>query len=479
MGRIQRLRAIATWVRAGLDAALASGADEAVTTGLYGPLCLAILNADAPRPGWRESARKAAYLARKAARFVIERPMRVGGGDDPAFALVLPRLANHLVDLVPLANALRARGHGVVIAGPEAMNDGDPWAAARELAVEAVQPLARCFDVRALDHATPDALRAAVRGTVFDCLPSIVAYRRAVRARLARHRPRVVLIGNPNVVEGSVAGVEARRAGIPSVALQHGTVVPNEPMWWGCPVDHVLAWGEDGRQKLVSCGFSPEAVETVGCLRLDAVIPHFTRTARCVLVASSGAGHHIGGSEQRAFIATVYAAARRTPRLPWVVKLHPKDDPSLYEAEARRTGADVRLVLPNPRTKGRDIFEQLASAAALVTISSAAGLDALAVGVPVISVRPQVDTFEDALANAPFLQAAQTVVGVDALVSAVLEAAAGDRRDVAPVVAQLLANQGRAVGVAADACERIAGQVPTRRFGEAVRSSQAGQPVSS
>lgn len=460
MSRIGHLRTIARWVRAGLDAAQAEGADDAVAAGLYGPLCLAVLNAGQPSPSLALRARKLAYTARKVARFAL-RP------SDPvvaprAFALVLPRLANHRADLLPLTAALEARGHTVVVAEPEAMT-ADGWTTARALAAEALQPLVGCFRYDALAHATPRALRAAVRATVVDCLPTIVAYRCAVRERIARHRPRLIVIGNPNVLEGSVAGLEARRAGIPTVALQHGTVVPDEPMWWGCPVDRVLAWGDDGRARLLSCGLAPSQVEAVGCLRLDAVLSRFRRTPRAVLVASSGAGHHVGQAEQREFVDAVFGAAKQTPELPWVVKLHPKDDPALYRAAEARWGCRVRLVLPDPVRKGLDIFEHLREAVALVTISSAAGLDALAVGVPVISVRPRVDVLEDAVANAPFLHAAQTVVGAEALAAAVRQAAAGQWKDVGADVAALFSRLGNALPAAVEACERLASGADAQR----------------
>ena len=53
-------------------------------------------------------------------------------------------------------------------------------------------------------------------------------YRSALRSELARLRPKIVVVGNPNILEGRVAISEARAAGVPVVAMQHGSVMKNE-----------------------------------------------------------------------------------------------------------------------------------------------------------------------------------------------------------------------------------------------------------
>ena len=460
--RIVRMREIARWVGKQLDRAVENGADAAVAAGLYNPLCLALLNMGEPRPKrWKEELRRVAFLGKRVLCLASSKPAAASPSRS-IFALVLPRLANHLADLAPLGHELIRRGHSVVMASrslfpelsrlgfaPDLLEDTAPWETVRELLAESVSGLMNHVRLEPLGNTSSSAVQAVFIRTALECLPQIVSYRRAIRDRLKRVRPALAVIGNPNAMEGAVAAVEARRAGISSIALQHGTVLRDDPAWWRCPADHVLAWGEDGRRNLISSGVGVEAVHTVGCLRLDSIEAAEGRRGDEVLVASSGAGHQVGIDEQRAFISTVYEAASRTPALRWKIKLHPKDDIALYRREAARWPASISLVTAVPNHKGTDIFEHLSSAGVLVTIASTAALDAIAVRVPVVAVQRERRCRK---ADHSFLSAATVAVGVGELVAAV-ERSMAQRTRAPDDGRQFHANRGRATAAAATACE--------------------------
>jgi hypothetical protein len=105
-----------------------------------------------------------------------------------------------------------------------------------------------------------------------------------------------------------------------------------------------------------------------------------------VLVATSGPGDSVSFPQFQSFIRTLYDAADRTPDLSWLVKLHKKDREEHYQQIRPEGHPRVRLVRGEFQRDGLSIFDYLRSARALVTISSTAAVDAMAVDVPVIAV---------------------------------------------------------------------------------------------
>jgi hypothetical protein len=219
------------------------------------------------------------------------------------------------------------------------------------------------------------------------CLDALRAFLSASRL-IDAVRPAVVLLSNPNTLEGRVMGRVAQAHGVPVVAIEHGSIFPDDPAWWDCPVDRVCVWGEPSGRALAKCGLPEEKIVVTGAVRYEPVFARnrVEKTAGkpCILVATSGSGDSVSLEQHRAFIATLHRAALEAPELHWMVKLHKKDAVELYEREGR-SGA-LELVKSPASDDGSAIFGMLAHAQALVTVASTSALDAMAMGVPVITV---------------------------------------------------------------------------------------------
>jgi hypothetical protein len=385
-------------------------------------------------------------------------------------ALLLPRMPNHLVDLGPLARELEALGCGAVIAAPpgllrtldsqwavQPLTDPAPLAGLLEAGKDVAQLAAFVAECAV---APPDGLsrvggaRAASQALRTSLLP-YVQYRRALLAALESLRPRFLVIGNPNVLEGRIAIDLARAHGVGTVALQHGSIARGESVWAGCAVDRMLTWGEAGRDELIASGFDAARISVVGSPRMDEVFQKMRERpkGRTILVASSGAGHQVGLDEHLAFIDAIYAAGEQVTELEWVVKLHPKDSPSFYEAAARKhPKAQIRLVETIRAKHGSDIFDWLEHTAVLITVVSTTGIDAISVGVPVISLQ----LGPDRSGSHSFLQACEVVKQPGALAAEVRRLAAGGDpqhgSSAGALRGWLFANQGHAARAAAEAC---------------------------
>lgn len=225
-------------------------------------------------------------------------------------------------------------------------------------------------------------------------------------AALDRLRPDVVLTYAEAGGYGRALVLEARRRGIPCVALQHGFIYrhwlnylhepdemqpsPGNPHDRGFPLpDCTLVFDDFTREHLETQGrFPPGALRVTGSPRLDALAASAARldeTGRLALRASMGipagapvvlvAAKHaqMGGG-----FAALVAAMREMPDAWLVVKPHPAEGPDPYLADA--AGA-ARVVVAPP---GADLGRLTAIASVLVTVNSTAAIEAMALDVPAL-----------------------------------------------------------------------------------------------
>lgn len=226
---------------------------------------------------------------------------------------------------------------------------------------------------------------------VTEALPSVTAAVVSLEKEVLRRRPDVVLVGNPATLEGRIGVELAARLGIPTLTIQHGILIREDPLWMGLPVDRFCVWGEGGRRILRSCGYDDERIAVTG----DPARHGESRSARerCgggndVLVLLSGEGHMTGMDEHRNLVQVCVNAAALTGSLHWHFRLHRKDQPGFYEETIRKSGAKNCSV--SPPGGGGGLGKDLERARVAVSTTSTAAIEALAIGVPVVSVeRPQ------------------------------------------------------------------------------------------
>lgn len=225
-------------------------------------------------------------------------------------------------------------------------------------------------------------------------------------AALDRLCPDVVLTYAEAGGYGRALVLEARRRGIPCVALQHGFIYrhwlnylhepdemapsPGNPHDRGFPLpDCTLVFDDFTREHLETQGrFPPDALRVTGSPRLDALAASAARldeAGRLALRASLGvpAGAPVAlvaakHAQMGGGFAALVAAMRDMPGAWLVVKPHPAEGADPYLADA--AGADRVVVAPREADLGR----LTAVASVLVTVNSTAAIEAMALDVPAL-----------------------------------------------------------------------------------------------
>jgi glycosyltransferase involved in cell wall biosynthesis len=337
-----------------------------------------------------------AYLTRQAARRTIPAPTN---RTQKPQVIAVPRMAGHLADLVPVCRALEQRGEqtGWVApalsaqlghAGLLELKLGGVREALLKAALLRVRAMRVAHGIRVDGLRYPAAARYALSLLLTEQLLDLVWFASAMARLLIEVKPRIVLVGNPYTVEGRVSARLASALGVASACIEHGTIFADDPIWEDCPVDRVLVWGEPSRDALLTCGVAGQAIAIVGAPRLDPYAnASFQSRGRSVLVATSGPGDQVSNESHAKFIELLFEAAEALPDVEFVIKLHPKDSERNYQpAKLKRANPRIKLLRGDRSRQGIDIFEFLAGARVLVTIASTTALDAMAVGVPVVTV---------------------------------------------------------------------------------------------
>ncbi|MBX7100240.1 MAG: hypothetical protein K1X89_21165 [Myxococcaceae bacterium] len=362
-----------------------------------------VLSRPVSRLGAAEALRLGAYELRRVAKELTTMPAKDTQG---AFALFVPRNSGHMADLLPVIRALQGVEKSSVVFWRGQLHadfrDEVQWVtpSARQV-LKALPTAVRLLGwARAVSgagaHAFPEVEPGSLESVVARVFAShsvdLVTFAAGFQDVVARERPRIVVVGNPFTLEGSVATLVAHASRIPVACVEHGTIFGGGDAYWiDSRVDRILVWGEPSKRALLENGVEASAISVVGAPRLDSVINRAQVTeARTVLVATSGAGDSVSHAEQAAFLEALYATASELTDVQWVVKLHPKDPESAYQAAAARyPRARVSVERGNRSRSGLDIYDYLARAKVMVTITSSAALDAMVARVPVVTWLPR------------------------------------------------------------------------------------------
>lgn len=179
-------------------------------------------------------------------------------------------------------------------------------------------------------------------------------------------------------------------------------------------VDRLIVYSDEVRRLLEADGVRGDQIVVCGAPLYDRVpaqrgAPDDRLAARLglrsgepfVLVATSGPGGTISADHHVRVIEHVMRVSARMPEVRFVFKLHRKDDLRFYD-RARASVPDQRAVVVRHGARGypEDIFDWLQGAAALLTGASAAGLDALMMEVPLVTM-----DFAARLADTPYVAA--------------------------------------------------------------------------
>ena len=323
-------------------------------------------------------------------------------------ALFVARSIQHLRDMIPVAERVRAKGFSCrfLVFRPDhqmaveragfAVIEANRLGTARpdrELscllgAMKVGRELATTSPPGSM---TPpewkSGLALAVQDLARNLEPTMTAAAAVDRAWRAS-RPAVVILGDPTTTEAGLALAAAQASGTPSACIQHGLVVAGDQIWARTPIDLLCAWGSRSTASFLETGFSADRVKNTGAPWADGLArqpPRVISTPATFLVALSGAGHMVGGAEHAKVVEKIFDAIALLPQHRFIFRVHPKDDANRY-LEIRRMRGVSNVEVEEPRLTNSDIFASLATADALITLTSTAALDAMLAGVAVITM---------------------------------------------------------------------------------------------
>jgi glycosyl transferase family 1 len=356
-------------------------------------------------------------------------------GGDRRILFVTCRSRHHLI-VDPLIEAMRAAGTAPCLI---AHSDEDPELVARvsglraagvptaylmdylpraraEALVQRYRPLFR----RALRRAQRDPElpgRMAWRGVSLwpvlrpflaasgdaSLLAALLSQEAAFRAFKAIRPEALIITSDRRLGERAMAFV-ARERNTPSV-LYSGTLILSRDRTNGFDIgDRVVVIGEHLRQSLITeQSIQPERVSVVGDPRSNAarLVPPVRLREEVrrdfglapgrplVILVSKYVSLVFSEGEREAFFKTMVEAVRRLAGVDVVVKVHPNEDLGRLRQQVGEWGWPEAIL-----TKDYDIHRLFGAADAAVMVTSMAGLEAMALGCPVVAVQMAGKDFE-------------------------------------------------------------------------------------
>ena len=236
-----------------------------------------------------------------------------------------------------------------------------------------------------------------VRDTVRRTLPVATLFQEAAFRALDALGPRAVVItSNRRYAERALA-LAARARDVPCLFFSGTLLMSHDRYEFLDVADRLLVIGPHLRDGIVrEQGVSPQAIAIVGDPRSNAA--RMVEPARLraevlrdlglvadrplVIFVSKYVSRLFTAAEKEAFYRTMAAALATLPPVNVVVKVHPNELEEILLDQVRAWGLSTAVI-----TKTYDIHRLFGAADAAVMVTSMAGLEAMALGCPVIAVQ--------------------------------------------------------------------------------------------
>jgi predicted glycosyltransferase len=259
---------------------------------------------------------------------------------------------------------------------------------------------------------TSERIFNTIRQMLWDLAPLVTETAAVATALIEQFAPDVFVVGNDITLEGRSCCFVANKFGIPTVSLMHGMVAGALHHYH--IVDKMLVYGLKDKRYLMACGMSNSRVVVTGAPYLDSlpqqrgdihpniqVKLNIASNQPMILVATSGPGNSISHKHHLATIENIMRLSSRLTDVLLVARLHRKDRLIYYEQIQRRIPESRLVIIPNGEPGfPSDIFDWLQGCALVLTGASTVAVEAMLMGVPVISM-----DFADELRQIDFIDA--------------------------------------------------------------------------
>lgn len=242
-----------------------------------------------------------------------------------------------------------------------------------------------------------------VRDSVTHCVLHALLYLEAAFRTLEQERPDAVLVVSDRRYPERAMALAARGLDVPTLFLPRATVLSRDRLNPYDIGDRILVFGSNLRDALVRGGMDPARLRVLGDPRPAMALAEGRARLRARLCADLGLPRERGVvvvlsryvspvfslHEKEQFLRTVFQALKAHPDVSLVIKAHPNESLAVLKDQLeawRLNGATV--------TQSYDLYRLLAAADAAIMVTSMAGLEAMAVGCPVLAVQTTGKDFE-------------------------------------------------------------------------------------
>ena len=335
--------------------------------------------------------------------------------------------ARHFMMVDPVVRALAARGRRSVVLVATSENramraplrrltaegatgghlmDHLPGADARRL-VRELRPVSQRLMKRLKYRRSGGPLAAIVapyaRDAVTRSLATARLYLAAAFRALDAYRPAAVVITSDRRMSERAFALAARARGIPSLLFHGGALLGRDRINLFDVGDRVLLLGEHAKAGLLEGGIDARRLAAIGDprsndarllprgeLRAEVCRRFGVAPARPLIVmVSKYVSLLFSAMEKHAFYRTVRDGVRELGDVSVIIKVHPNEDLALLKRQLEEwRWPDV------PLTQDYDIHRLFGAADAAVMVTSMAGIEAMAMGCPVIAVQTPGKDFE-------------------------------------------------------------------------------------
>lgn len=219
--------------------------------------------------------------------------------------------------------------------------------------------------------------------------------------QLATYIPNgVAVIGNDLTPEGRVMTRYFQQTDVTTAMIMHGYINENDPIHSQHIVDNFLVFGPRTKRQLINTGLAEERLTICGAPYLDKypkqtgqTHPQIAKqllknqTQEWALLALSGAGHSVAMAHHLQIIEAIYML-KQTYQVPRILaKLHRKDSVKHYHhVHAKYSDIEIPVIEHNAPNFPTSIFDWLQGCSVVITGASTVALEAMLMGVPVITI---------------------------------------------------------------------------------------------
>ena len=237
-----------------------------------------------------------------------------------------------------------------------------------------------------------------------------ISYIEALDVSLKRWNPKLMLIVYEEGPHGRAACLVGQQRGIPTIALQHGTLTgPYVPAYFfktvrysdsladrlACPIPTKTGvYGQHTKEMLINVSAYPKyaveivgmpsqdhAIKTLRSQRLDGVY-HVTKVNRADSIILVISQPFLTVEDKKYYISVILEAAEQLPSCNWVVKLHPSESGQEWKRVLAKSGRNGNVSITKGNTQAWLLVSSL-----VVAWFSTTMLEAVQFGKPVLAIR--------------------------------------------------------------------------------------------